>query len=106
DEYIRPHWPELEHREVATRVWGYFARDVVAEEDQELLGPRWMRENVSQVGALGGAYRVWGDGQQMAAGFDDEDYFGLSGLSPAGCGAAGSRGPRGSTTRMLSGAAD
>ena len=83
DEYIRPHWPELEHREVATRVWGYFARDVVAEEDQELLGPRWMRENVSQVGALGGAYRVWGDGQQMAAGFDDEDYFGLSGLSPA-----------------------
>src|SRR5699024_5828213 len=37
DEYIRPHWPDLEHREVATRVWGYFARDVVAEEDQELL---------------------------------------------------------------------
>ena len=83
DDYIRPHWPDLEHREVATQVWGYPARDVVAEEDQELLGPRWMRENVSQVGALGRAYQVWGNGQQMAEGFDAEDYFGLSGLSVA-----------------------
>src|SRR5690625_6829000 len=37
----------------------------------------------SQVGALGRAYQVWGDGQQMAEGFDAEDYFGLSGLSVA-----------------------
>ena len=81
DDYIRPHWPDIEHREVATQVWGYFARDVVAEEDLELLEAPWMRENVSRVGAIGRAYRVWGDGLQMADGFDDEDYFGLSGLS-------------------------
>lgn len=77
--YIRPNWPDLESREVATTVWGYFARSVVAERDQHLLTPDWMRRNVSTVGPMGAQYRVWGDGRQMAAGFDDEDYFGLAG---------------------------
>lgn len=78
-DYIRPSWPGIESREVATRVWGYFARTVAAEEDQHLLGAEWMRENVTRLGPMGAAYRVWGDGEQMAEGFDDEDYFGLSG---------------------------
>ncbi|WP_062521989.1 DUF1593 domain-containing protein [Demequina silvatica] len=79
DEYIRPHWPELELREVATLAWGYFARLVVRDEDQVYLTPEWMAEHVSGVGPIGSAYRVWGDGLQMAAGFDDEDYFGIAG---------------------------
>ncbi|GAA3869878.1 DUF1593 domain-containing protein [Tessaracoccus defluvii] len=80
-DYIRPNWPALESREVATRVWGYFARTVVADEDQHLLTAEWTRRNVTAVGPLGAEYRVWGDGKQMADGFDAEDYFGLSGLS-------------------------
>ncbi|WP_345437369.1 DUF1593 domain-containing protein [Microbacterium gilvum] len=76
-EYIRPHWPDLEFRDVATTAWGYFAWDVVAPEAQKYLTAEWMRENVSSVGPIGAAYRVWGDGRQMADGFDDEDYFGI-----------------------------
>ncbi|WP_250637748.1 nucleoside hydrolase-like domain-containing protein [Tessaracoccus aquimaris] len=81
DDYLRPHWPAIESREVATTVWGYFAREVVADEDRRFLGPEWTRENITAAGPIGAAYRVWGDGLQMAEGFDDEDYFGLSGLS-------------------------
>jgi hypothetical protein len=66
---------------VATKVWGYFARSVVADADQRLLGAEWTRSNVTEAGPVGAAYRVWGDGRQMADGFDDEDYFGLSGHS-------------------------
>ena len=80
-DYIRPRWPGIESREVATKVWGYFARSVVAEADQYLLGAEWTRAHVTGVGPVGAAYRVWGDGRQMADGFDDEDYFGLSGYS-------------------------
>jgi len=74
-EYIRPNWPGLEFREVATAGWGYFARTVVDEEGAAFLTAEWMREHVSSVGPLGAAYRVWGDGLQMAPG-DTEDYFG------------------------------
>lgn len=79
DAYIRPHWPELELREVATLAWGYFARLVAMPQDQVYLSADWMRTNVSSVGPIGAAYRVWGDGKQMADGFDDEDYFGIAG---------------------------
>lgn len=60
---------------------GLLARTVVADADRHLLSAEWMRRNVSAVGPLGAQYRVWGDGRQMAAGFDAEDYFGLSGLT-------------------------
>jgi len=76
-EYIRPRWPELEFRDVATVGWGYFAFAVVSEDDREYLSPDWMRENVTNVGPIGAEYRVWGDGKHMAAGFDEEDYFGV-----------------------------
>ncbi|MDO4259254.1 MAG: DUF1593 domain-containing protein [Actinomycetaceae bacterium] len=79
-EYIRPHWPGMEHREVATTTWGYFARATVRA-GAETLGAKWLAENVTSVGPIGGAYRVWGDGVQMADGFDAEDYFGLDGVS-------------------------
>jgi hypothetical protein len=49
----------------------------VSEDAQQYLSAEWVRENVSSVGPVGRAYRVWGDGQQMASGFDDEDYFGV-----------------------------
>ena len=75
--YIRPTWPELEFRDVATAAWGYFAWDVVPEDAQKYLSAEWMRDNVSAVGPIGGAYRVWGDGKQMAEGIDPEDYFGV-----------------------------
>jgi hypothetical protein len=82
-DYIRPNWPELEHREVATNIWGYFARSSALPEWQKYLSPEWTRANVSDVGPLGSSYRVWGDGRVMAAGFDNEDYFGLSGYTSA-----------------------
>lgn len=75
--YIRPTWPELEFRDVATTAWGYFAWDVVPDDAQQYLTAEWMRENISSVGPMGAAYRVWGDGKQMAEGFDREDYFGI-----------------------------
>ena len=74
--YIRPRWPELEFWDVATTAWGYFAWDIVPDDAKQYLTAQWMRENVSTVGPIGQAYRVWGDGKQMAAGFDDEDYSG------------------------------
>jgi hypothetical protein len=37
---------------------------------------------VSQVGPLGEAYRVWGDGKFMATNFDDEDFFGFDTTLP------------------------
>lgn len=76
-DYIRPTWPDLEFRDVATTAWGYFAWDVVADDAQRYLSAEWMHEHVSSVGPIGAAYRVWGDGRQMADGFDDEDYFGV-----------------------------
>jgi hypothetical protein len=80
-DYIRPNWPEIEHREVSTSIWGYGARGSALPEWQKYLAPEWTQENVSNVGPIGESYRVWGDGKQMAAGFDDEDYFGLSGYT-------------------------
>ncbi|WP_296666102.1 DUF1593 domain-containing protein, partial [Demequina sp.] len=76
-EYIRPHWPDLEFRQVATAAWGYAARWVTPPESHAYLSAEWTRENVSSAGPVGAAYRVWGDGLQMAEGFDPEDYFGL-----------------------------
>lgn len=77
-EYIRPRWPDLEFRDVATMAWGYFAHLVVSDDDQKYLSPEWMRDNVTNVGPIGAEYRVWGDGKQMAAGFDEGDYFGFA----------------------------
>ena len=79
--YIERVWPDVELRQVATLIWGYAARLAVLPEDAETLAPDWMRKHVSAVGSMGAAYRVWGDGRQMAAGFDAEDYFGLTGVS-------------------------
>jgi hypothetical protein len=80
-DYIRPNWPEIEHREVSTSIWGYGARSSALPEWQVYLSPEWTKAHVSDVGPIGDSYRVWGDGKQMAAGFDDEDYFGLSGYT-------------------------
>ena len=77
-EYIRPVWPELEFRQTATAIWGYFTRSSVLPEHAVYLSADWTRTHVSEVGPMGASYRVWGDGRQMAPG-DDEDYFGLSG---------------------------
>lgn len=78
EDYIAPTWPSIEHRQVSTMVWGYFAWDVLPADQQHYLGAEWTRSNVSRVGPIGAAYRVWGDGMQMATGFDDEDYFGVA----------------------------
>lgn len=79
--YIRPHWPQVTLRQVATMVWGYAARMVTPAALHHYFSAEWTRENVSQVGPIGTAYRVWGDGLQMAEGFDAEDYYGLRGFS-------------------------
>ncbi|MFJ9584769.1 DUF1593 domain-containing protein [Streptomyces acidicola] len=81
EDYIKPNWPDIQNREVATSIWGYGSRDVVRPEESFYHSAEWTRANVSGVGPIGASYRVWGDGKQMAAGFDDEDYFGLSGYT-------------------------
>ncbi len=79
--YIKPNWPDIQNREVATSIWGYGSRGVAKPADAFYHSTDWTKANVSDVGPIGAAYRVWGDGKQMAAGFDDEDYFGLSGYT-------------------------
>ena len=74
--YIKPQWPGIEFRQMATATWGYGARSVVRPEFARYLSAEWTRENVSNVGPFGAFYRVWGDGKQMVPG-DIFDYFGL-----------------------------
>jgi cellulose-binding protein len=105
--YVAPNWPQIENREVATNIWGYFTRNSILPEDRFLVDPEWTAENVSQVGPLGELYRVWGDGRFMAEFggpewegnprqdrcmpppecpdgpfFDDEDFFGFDSTLP------------------------
>jgi hypothetical protein len=80
--YIQPNWPKIENRQVMTSIWGYSTRNSILPEDRFLVDPAWTRENVSQVGPLGEAYRVWGDGKFMATNFDDEDFFGFDTTLP------------------------
>jgi hypothetical protein len=77
-DYIKPSWPDLEMRDLATNAWGYFARSVVLPQDQTYLTASWIKKNVSSVGPLGELYRVWGDGKQMSPG-DLTDFFGSQG---------------------------
>jgi hypothetical protein len=74
--YIKPEWPGIEYRQMATTTWGYGARRVVRPEFAQYLTSAWTREHVSSVGPFGRFYRVWRDGKQMAPG-DLFDYFGL-----------------------------
>lgn len=81
DNYLKPNWPDIQTREVSTNIWGYFARKTVLPEDKIYLSKDWTQTHVSNIKPMGAEYRVWGDGKQMAEGFDKEDYFGLSNLS-------------------------
>jgi hypothetical protein len=74
--YIKPEWPDIEFRQMATATWGYGARGVVRPEFAQYLSAAWTREHVSTVGPFGAFYRVWRDGKQMVPG-DVFDYFGL-----------------------------
>ncbi|HEX6353096.1 DUF1593 domain-containing protein [Actinophytocola sp.] len=78
--YIGPNWPDVRFRQMSTNVWGYGARGAVLPEDSGYLSAEWTKANVSDVGPLGGFYRVWGDGRQMVPG-DIFDHFGFSGLT-------------------------
>jgi hypothetical protein len=80
--YIKPNWPEIEYRDMATRVWGYGSIFSLPPEDRKYVGAEWTYANVSSKGPLGSAYTVWGDGKQMVKG-DKFDYFGLSGFTDA-----------------------
>ena len=73
--YIKPQWPDIEFRQMATATWGYGARGVVRPEYAHYLSAGWTRENISAVGPFGQFYRVWRDGKQMVPG-DVFDYFG------------------------------
>ena len=74
--YIKPEWPGIEFRQMATATWGYGARGVVRPEFAKYLSASWTQEHVSSVGPFGFFYRVWRDGKQMVPG-DVFDYFGM-----------------------------
>lgn len=78
--YIKPVWPEIEFREMATLTYGYGARGAVLPEDRHYLSAAWMHENVSSRGPMGARYFVWGDGKQMVKD-DPFDFFGFSGVT-------------------------
>ncbi|GAA1010333.1 hypothetical protein Aple_038530 [Acrocarpospora pleiomorpha] len=78
--YIKPNWPDIEFRQMSTRIWGYGARNAVRPEDGKYLSTAWTKANVSDVGPFGAFYRVWGDGKQMVPN-DIFDHFGFSGLT-------------------------
>ena len=76
--YIRPIWPEIRYRQLAGGVMlAYNAQSRVSEADAAYFTAEWTRKNISERGALGALYRVWGDGKQMVRG-DVFDYFGMS----------------------------
>src|SRR5690606_28583078 len=62
EDYIAPNWPEVEVREVATKMWGYAARSVATEDGSRFLSASWHEAHVASAGPLGRHYRVWGDG--------------------------------------------
>jgi hypothetical protein len=79
--YIKPNWPDIEYRQFKEGPnYGYGAQINAKAENASYLTPTWMKENVTDRGALGSLYRVWGDGKQMVKG-DMVDYFGLSGYT-------------------------
>ncbi|WP_246806765.1 DUF1593 domain-containing protein [Halolactibacillus miurensis] len=78
--YIHPNWPNIRFRQMATTIWGYFARSVVQPEDRHYLSAAWIKENISSVGPFGEFYRVWGDGKYMHKN-DITDYFGFKYLT-------------------------
>ncbi|MBN2069768.1 MAG: DUF1593 domain-containing protein [Opitutales bacterium] len=74
--YIKPNWPDIEYRQMATGTWGYDAWKSIQPEDLKYLSGEWTRDNISSKGPLGKLYRVWADGQKMKG--DESDFFGLS----------------------------
>lgn len=79
--YIKPNWPDIEYRQfTAGPNYGYGAQLNAKPEDSVFLTPSWMKKNVSERGALGSLYRVWGDGKQMVKN-DIMDYFGMANYS-------------------------
>jgi hypothetical protein len=79
--YIRPNWPGIDYRQFSGGPnYGYGAQLGAKPEDSVFLTATWMKENISNRGALGSLYRVWGDGKQMVKG-DRLDYFGFAGYT-------------------------
>ncbi len=79
--YIKPAWPDIEYRQFSGGPnYGYGAQLGAKREDSVYVTAAWMKENISNRGALGALYRVWGDGKQMVKG-DRLDYFGFSGYT-------------------------
>ena len=82
--YIRPNWPDIGALTAGQGgvAVAYGAYVFASAENAPYFSVDWTRANVSSRGALGGHYRVWGDGKQMVPG-DRFDYFGLTGLTAA-----------------------
>jgi hypothetical protein len=78
-DYIKPNWPEIDYRQFRGGPrYSYGAQLGASKNDSIYLTPAWIKNNISDRGALGAMYRVWGDGKQMVKG-DKFDYFGLAG---------------------------
>lgn len=80
-DYIKPNWPEIDYRQFRGGPrYSYGVQMGATKGDSIYLTPAWLKENVSDRGALGAMYRLWGDGKQMVKG-DKFDYFGLAGYT-------------------------
>ncbi len=82
-DYVQKEWPGVESVILNAGVisLGYGAkRGVLDPADTLYFSPEWTTENIKSKGVLGGLYRVWGDGKQMAPG-DFTDYFGIKGYT-------------------------
>lgn len=80
-DYIKPNWPKIDYRQFRGGPrYAYGAQLGASKKDSIYLTSAWLKENVTDRGALGALYRLWGDGKQMVKN-DIFDYFGLSGYT-------------------------
>jgi hypothetical protein len=79
--YIKPNWPDIEYRQFRSGPsYAYAAQLGAKKQDSVYMTPAWMKKNITDRGALGALYRVWGDGKQMVK--DDKlDFFGFAGYT-------------------------
>ncbi|MDR0656049.1 MAG: DUF1593 domain-containing protein [Treponema sp.] len=57
---IGQYWPDIQHRQVSSIIWGYSGAEAVFEKDADKMKALWLLNNVTDVGPLGAIYTIAG----------------------------------------------